>query len=66
MSPSQKIQYVYDLELNAVITWFFDAGFEVSIGDDVNGWIETADGFRTFDEAADWLYQRALEMFPES
>lgn len=35
----EVIERLYDSEINARIDWFWDAGFSIGIGDNMNGWI---------------------------
>jgi len=53
---NNKVQAFYDSEKNARIEWFWDAGFYVTLGDDVNGWKTDRENFETFAEVADYLY----------
>lgn len=48
------------MEINAKIDWFFDRGFNVELGDKINGWRESMD-FNSLEEAADWLYLQAIK-----
>ena len=61
LNAGEKIQAVYDMELNAEISWFWDRGFDVTFGDTTNGIKDSCAEFRTFDEAAEWLYNRAMQ-----
>lgn len=58
LGPLQKLQQIYDWELNARIDWFWDGGFDVALGDDCNGWIDKA-SFESLSDAIGWLYKRA-------
>lgn len=62
MSIFQKL---YDSEINFSISTFWDGGFTVKLGDDLNGWAEeeTVD---TFAEAEEWLKANALAVYPSS
>ena len=35
---------LYDSEINVSLSWFWDAGFTVKIGDDVNGFVAQTTG----------------------
>lgn len=52
-----KLQEIYDRERNIKLEWFWDAGVEASIGDDMNGWKDCR-VFNTVQEAIDWLYEK--------
>jgi hypothetical protein len=59
------LQDLYDSEINYVIATFWDAGFRVLLGDDLNGFIaETRTP--TFAEAVQWLAATAVEHYPDS
>lgn len=60
MSIEEKLKYIYALELNAKISWFWDGGFDAALGDDVNGWKDSGN-FETLEQAADWLLKRAVQ-----
>lgn len=60
LTALEKIQAVYDMEINAKIGWFWDGGYEVIFGDHINGYGEQM-GFERLEDAADWLYQQALK-----
>lgn len=57
------LQYLYDSEINFTIAAFWDAGFRVLLGDDLNGFAaETR--VRTFTEAVQWLGTAAVTHLP--
>lgn len=56
---------LYQSEINCAISSFWDNGWDVRLGDEMNGF--RAEGnFRTLDEAADFLDLEARKHFPES
>ena len=59
------MQELYDSEINASVSWFWDAGFEVKLGDYINGW-KAEDQVYTWAEVEAWLTARAIEHYPES
>jgi hypothetical protein len=61
----QVLQDLYDSEINARIEWFFDAGFSVSLGDQMKGFIVTTQ-MPTFLEAVYWLHAEAIKHYPDS
>ncbi len=61
----QIIADLYDSEINASISWLGDGGIDVSIGDDLNGFV-TGDQDSTLAEAAEWLRATAVEHYPDS
>lgn len=59
------LQDLYDSEINFTIATFWDAGFRVMLGDDMNGFAaETR--VKTFNEAVQWLALAAIEHYPDS
>ena len=58
-------QRLYDSEINFSISCFWDGGFDVKIGDDMNGFAAEVKT-NTFDEAIKWLDEQAKERFPNS
>lgn len=62
MSIFQKL---YDLEINFSISCFWDNGFDVFIGDDMNG--HQAEGrVYTWAEVEAWLEENARIQFPDA
>jgi hypothetical protein len=61
----QIIADLYDSEINASLSWFWDGGIDVSIGDDLNGFV-TGDQVATLAQAAEWLRASAVEHYPDS
>jgi hypothetical protein len=59
------MQRVYDSGINAAIDWFWNGGFYVRLGDDLNGIIDEATVW-TWREVEEWLRDRILERFPDS
>lgn len=59
------IQRLYNSEINVSISSFWDGGFEVKIGDDMNGF-KAETNVRTFAEAEAWLEEEAKRLYPES
>ena len=54
-----KLQEIYDLELNVTLSWFWDGGVDAVLGDWQNG-IKASGSFKTVEEAIDFLYSKAL------
>ena len=52
------IQLLHDVEVNASISSFYDGGWTVKLGDEVNGFIAEAQ-VGSFEEAERWLYDKA-------
>ncbi|WGD55086.1 hypothetical protein QA641_15015 [Bradyrhizobium sp. CB1650] len=64
MDPARILQGLYDTEVNSIVA-FWDAGFEVKLGDDLNGFVAEAH-VKSVAEAAEWLRAQAVEHYPES
>ena len=59
------LQRLYDSEINFEVSGFYDAGFDVRLGDALNGFL--AEGkVETWAEAEAWLRDQALAHFPDS
>ena len=56
---------LYDSEINVSLSWFWDAGFTVKIGDEVNDFIAQTT-VQTLLEVQDWLIETVKELYPES
>jgi hypothetical protein len=62
---SKILKDLYDSEINFSIVTFWDAGFNVKLGDQINGF-EAETTVYTFAEAVEWLRAAAVEAYPES
>jgi hypothetical protein len=56
---------LYDSEINVSLSWFWDAGFTVKIGDEVNGFVAQTT-VQNLLEVQDWLIETVKELYPES
>jgi hypothetical protein len=56
---------LYESEINCSISSLCDNGWDVKIGDEMNGFVAEGN-FRTLDEAADFLDREARKHFAES
>ena len=59
------LQDLYESEINFKIETFWDDGFKVCIGDELNGYKDEA-LFDTFNECIIWLSEKAIEFYPNS
>lgn len=65
MKHSDIMQSLYDSEINAEVSWFWNSGFYVKLGDPMNGY--KAEGCcETWDQAVEQLRDWALEHYPDS
>jgi hypothetical protein len=58
-------QRLYDSEINFEVSGFYDAGFDVRLGDALNGFL-SAGRVETWGDAEAWLREQALAHFPDS
>lgn len=59
------LQKLYDSEINFSINSFWDGGFCVQLGDDLNGFVaETI--LHEWDKVEPWLLVNAVRHYPES
>ena len=61
--------FVADLhasEINGEIGWFYDNVWRAKIGDPWNGYLAENDGLPSLGQAARWLCDQALELYPDS
>ena len=59
------MQRLYDSEINCKISTFYDDGFKVQLGDDMNG-IKATATMRTWADVEEWLDGMARVHFPLS
>ncbi|NVM41382.1 hypothetical protein HWX16_13715 [Ochrobactrum intermedium] len=55
----------YDSEINIYLASFWDAGWEVRIGDEMNGFLAEK-RFRDIDKVAPWVKEQVIIHFPFS
>jgi hypothetical protein len=58
-------QQLYDSEINFEVSCFWDADFDVRLGDAVNGFL-AQDNVPTWDAVGEWLHHAALKFYPNS
>lgn len=69
MEPSLTsiLQALYRSEINCSISCFWDAGWDVKLGDEMNGWRAHANFTNDeLDEIGPWLIRAAKREWPES
>jgi hypothetical protein len=59
------MQRLYDSEINVVVYSFYDSGFRVYLGDEMNGY-RADTTFETWSEVERWLDAQARIHFPDS
>jgi hypothetical protein len=65
MDLADELQKVYDSEINVSISWHWDGGIEVRLGDKVNGFV-AEETFALVAGIAPWLQQAIAHFFPDS
>lgn len=58
-----RLQKLYQAEINGSIEWFFDGIITVKLGDDINGF-KAQETFSEFDDALHWLWTEAKKQYP--
>lgn len=56
---------LHDSEINGEVSWFFDRVWSVKLGDPMNGY-EAEAVVASTEEAAEWLRENAVRLYPES
>ena len=59
------IEKLYSSEINLQFSWFWDAGFDIKIGDDWNGFVAEFNS-DDLDECEKWIEEKVKEHFPNS
>jgi len=58
-------QDLYHSEINFAVSTAWDLGFDVKLGDEMNGYCAEAN-FRRFGQIEPWLIEQAINHFPNS
>jgi hypothetical protein len=58
-------QDLYDSEINFTISTFWDGGFDVKLGDNINGFT-SEESFDRFGMIEPWLIEEACNHYPKS
>jgi hypothetical protein len=65
MDYLRELQAIYDSEINFRISCFWDGGWKIELGDDMNGW-EDSKSTETLREGIDWLIKVIKEKYTNS
>lgn len=57
---------LYDSEINFCLSSFYDAGYTVQIGDNINGFVDESEMIQTLEDVADGLIRMVLKHYPKS
>lgn len=58
-----QLQALYDLEINFDVSCFWDGGFDVWLGDDMNGLLEEAN-VDYWHQVTPWLIEMSIKHYP--
>ena len=61
----KELQKIYDSEINFSIECFWDGGFIIRLGDELNG-VVTEDTFYDLGEGVLWLIKQVVKYYPNS
>lgn len=59
------LKCLYENEINWRLSCFWDGGYRIELGDEINGFQIGAQGFETINEAIEWLFKEACTLYPE-
>jgi hypothetical protein len=60
-----ELQKIYDSEINIRISWLWDGGIDVRLGDDMNGY-QAEENVRSVAEIIPWLQEAVAHFYPTS
>src|SRR5689334_21315825 len=60
-----ELQRIYDSEINIAISWMWDGGIDVRLGDDVGGYV-AAENVQSVSEVLPWLQEAIAHFYPDS
>jgi hypothetical protein len=60
-----ELQKIYDSEINIRISWFWDCGIEVRLGDEMNGYV-AEETVATVADVLPWFQEAIAHFFPTS
>jgi hypothetical protein len=62
---TDELQKIYDSEINVRISWLWDGGIDVWLGDDANGYV-AQETVTSVADIAPWLQEAIAHFYPES
>lgn len=65
MELAAELQKIYDSEINIRISWLWDGGIEIWIGDDANGYL-AQENVPSIEDIAPWLQEAITHFYPMS
>ena len=60
-----ELQRIYDSEINVRISWFWDGGIDVLLGDEMNGYL-AEENFSSMADIVPWLQEAIAHFYPDS
>ena len=61
----QELQKIYDSEINLSISWMWDAGFDLKLGDEFGGFVEEGQ-VRSVADIVPWFQEAIAKRYPTS
>ena len=61
----QELQKIYDSEINLSISWMWDAGFDLKLGDEFGGFVEEGQA-RSVADILPWFQEAIAKRYPTS
>ena len=65
MGLAAELQKIYDSEINVRISWLWDGGIDVRLGDDMNGYL-AEENVRSMSEILPWLQEAIAHFYTHS
>ena len=65
MDLATELQRIYDSEINVRISWFWDAGSEIQLGDEMNGFL-AEETVKSASDILPWLQEAIAHFYPNS
>jgi DNA-directed RNA polymerase subunit RPC12/RpoP len=65
MDFADELQKIYDSEINVEISWLWDGGIDVRLGDKMNGY-EAEENVRSVADIIPWLQEAIAHFYPQS
>jgi len=60
-----ELQKIYDSEINIRISWLWDGGIDLWLGDDVGGF-EATEGVKSVADVVPWLQEAIAHFYPRA
>jgi len=60
-----ELELIYDSEINVRISWLWDGGIDVRLGDEMNGYL-AEENVSSMDAIVPWLQEAIAHFYPQS